>query len=62
MSRFLARVLGLAMIGIGALWTAQGLGYIEGSSMSGDDHWAIAGPLIAGLGVAILIVVRNPRR
>jgi len=62
MSRFLSRVIGLAMIGIGALWTAQGLGYIEGGDMSGEKNWAIAGPLIAGLGVAILIVVRRPRR
>jgi hypothetical protein len=62
MSRFLARVLGLAMIGIGALWTLQGLDYLGGSSMSGDEHWAIAGPLMAALGVAILIVVRKPRR
>ncbi len=62
MSRFLSRVLGLAMIGVGALWTAQGLGYIGGTDMSGEENWAIAGPLMAGLGLALLIVVRRPRR
>ena len=50
------------MIGIGALWTAQGLGYIGGGEMSGAENWAIAGPLVAGLGLALLIVVRRPRR
>ena len=53
--------MGLAAIGgvmvcAGVLFTLQGLGYVEGSEMSGVDFWAIAGPLIAGLGVALMIV------
>jgi hypothetical protein len=63
----LKRALGLSLAGvmvlIGALWTGQGLGWIGGSSMSGQHQWAIIGPLTAGLGVALAItIVGNVRR
>jgi hypothetical protein len=63
----LKRALGLSLAGVmvlvGALWTGQGLGWIGGSSMSGQDEWAIIGPLVAGLGVALVItIVGNVRR
>ena len=48
--------LGAAMVLIGAVWTAQGLGYLEGSPMTDMQVWAIIGPLVAGLGVALVIV------
>ena len=35
----------------GAIWTGQGLGYIEGSAMTDQSIWAIIGPILAGLGV-----------
>ena len=41
---------------VGALWTFQGLGYVEGSPMTGVATWAVIGPLVAGLGVALMIV------
>jgi glucokinase len=44
------------------IWTFQGLGYLEGSAMSGEETWAIIGPAVAGLGVALLIVATRPRR
>jgi hypothetical protein len=57
----LKRALGLSLAGVmvlvGALWTGQGLGWIGGSSMSGQDEWAIIGPLTAGLGVALAITI-----
>ena len=63
----LKRALGLSVAGVmvlvGALWTGQGLGWIGGSAMSGESFWAIAGPLVAGLGVALVItIVGNARR
>lgn len=63
----LARAAGLAlailMVLAGALWTGQGLGWIGGSSMTGEDVWAIIGPLTAGLGVALAIsIVGSARR
>ena len=41
------------MFAVGLLWTLQGLGYVGGSSMTGDDTWAVIGPAVAGLGVAL---------
>lgn len=51
-----AVVVGIVVTLAGALFTLQGLGYIGGSAMSGVDFWAIAGPVIAGLGVALVFV------
>ncbi|HEX5087854.1 MAG TPA: hypothetical protein VFV89_08600 [Nocardioides sp.] len=55
------RALGLSLAGlmilVGALWTGQGLGWIGGSSMSGESFWAIVGPIVAGLGVALIITI-----
>jgi hypothetical protein len=57
----LRRAIGLSiggvMVLVGALWTGQGLGWIGGSSMSGESFWAIVGPIVAGLGVALIITV-----
>jgi hypothetical protein len=63
----MGRVVGLLaagiMVAVGALWTLQGLDYVGGSEMSGEDTWAIIGPIVAGLGVALgIVVVQNSRR
>jgi hypothetical protein len=55
-------LLALLMLVAGLIWTFQGLGYLEGSAMSGEETWAIIGPAVAGLGVALLIVATRPRR
>lgn len=49
-------VVGSLMTLGGLLWTMQGLGYLGGSPMTGEPIWAIVGPLVAGLGVALLYV------
>jgi hypothetical protein len=56
MKRTLPVTLGALMFVVGAVWTFQGLGYLEGSPMTGVAFWAIAGPLLAGLGVALVLV------
>jgi hypothetical protein len=63
----LGRALGLSVAGVmillGALWFGQGNGWIGGSFMTGEDFWAYAGAVTAGLGVALVIViVQNARR
>lgn len=56
-------VIGLLMVVVGGLWTAQGLGYVEGSPMTGVSTWAVVGPIVAGLGVAMAWVAwRGPNR
>lgn len=63
MRRTLPITLGVLMLVIGAVWTFQGLGYLEGSPMTGVDVWAVVGPLVAGFGVALAYVgVRGPQR
>ncbi len=60
------RPIGLAVAGLmvlaGALFTFQGLGYVEGSAMTGERTWSIIGPILAGLGVALGIVLLQGRR
>ena len=53
--RALFVALGVAMVLVGAIWTAQGLGYLEGSPMTDQQLWAIFGPLVAGLGVGLVV-------
>ncbi len=60
----MVRVLGLAvavvMIVLGLLWTLQGLGYVDGA-MADVELWAVLGPIVAGLGLALGIVLVQRR-
>ena len=59
----LAVALGGILFLLGLVWTLQGLGYLEGSPMTGVALWAVVGPILAGLGVALAIVgLRGQRR
>ena len=49
-------LIGAAMVVIGVIWTLQGLGYLTGSPMTGVKFWALVGPAVAGLGVALAFV------
>ncbi len=61
MGRWVAVLAGVLMFAAGALWTFQGLGYVGGSSMSGQEQWAVIGPAVAGLGVALVLVALRRR-
>ena len=56
MGRRVAVTVGVLMLLVGGLWTFQGLGYVKGSPMTGVQTWAVVGPIVAGLGVALVIV------
>ena len=56
MGRVLVILIGLSAAVIGAVWTFQGLGYLEGSPMTGVEIWAVVGPIVAGFGVALAYV------
>lgn len=47
---------GAVMVLTGAVWTFQGLGYLEGSPMTDQALWAVLGPIVAGLGVALMFI------
>ena len=62
------RKIGLTVLGVlvalaGAVWTLQGLGYIGGSFMSGATLWAVIGPIVLLVGLAIIyLALRGSRR
>ena len=56
MRKVLPMVLGALLVLVGVVWTFQGLGYISGSPMTGVTAWALIGPVVAGLGVALVVV------
>ena len=63
MRKLLMLMAGILLLLVGGTWTLQGLGYVGGSAMTGVAAWAIIGPAVAGLGVALIIVaVQRPRR
>jgi hypothetical protein len=41
---------------LGAVFTFQGLGFIGGSAMTGSTLWAVLGPIIAVVGIALVVV------
>jgi hypothetical protein len=61
MGRQVGVVVGIVMLLVGGLWTLQGLGYVGGSFMSGTAVWAVIGPAVAGLGLALIIVALQRR-
>ncbi len=51
--RTLLIVVGLVMVGVGAVWTLQGTGALHGSPMTGVRVWAVIGPVVAIVGLAL---------
>jgi hypothetical protein len=56
MKKAMPLVLGGLMVMVGLVWTLQGLGYVSGSPMTGVAFWAVVGPAVAGIGVALMYV------
>jgi hypothetical protein len=52
--------LGVVLVLIGALWTAQGLGYVTGSFMTGSKLWFTIG--LVALLVGLWSLVTGVRR
>ncbi len=62
MGRTIGLIMSVLLVLVGLVWTFQGLGYIEGSPMTGVDIWAVVGPAVAGFGIALGIVVFRGKR
>jgi len=55
-------VLGAVLLVAGAIFTFQGLGYLGGSAMTGVTLWAILGPIIAVVGLVLIVSSARGRR
>jgi len=55
-------VVGALVALTGAVWTLQGLGYINGSFMTGATLWAVIGPIVLLAGLAIIVLALRGRR
>ena len=54
--RILLVGVGLLITLAGVIFTLQGVGVIGGSFMSGTTTWAVAGPVIALIGLALVVL------
>lgn len=52
---------GVLLIALGLVWTLQGVGILGGSSMTGSTMWAIIGPIVAIVGIYLVVRWRNGR-
>ena len=54
---------GALLVLIGVVWGLQGLGVFGGSAMSGKTLWAVVGPIVAVIGVVLVVTgFRAPSR
>lgn len=55
MSRTVLRIAGILLVVFGVLFGLQGLGFVSGSVMTGRTLWAVLGPIIAVVGIVLLV-------
>ncbi len=48
--------LGLVLVLVGLVWTAQGIGWLEGSPMTDETLWAVIGPVVALIGALVVVL------
>ena len=56
MSKPVLITLGIIIALLGLLFTLQGLGVVGGSAMSGSTLWAVLGPVIALVGIVLVVL------
>ena len=61
MTRPLLLAIGVVLVLVGLVWFLQGIDVLGGSGMSGKTLWAVIGPIVAIVGVGV-IVAGNRRR
>ena len=47
---------GVLAVVLGGLWTLQGLDVVGGSAMSGVSLWAMIGPVVAVIGLVLIVL------
>ena len=55
-------IVGVILAVMGAIFTLQGLGFLGGSPMTGSTLWALLGPIIALLGIVLVVYGLRSRR
>jgi hypothetical protein len=56
MKGWVSVVIGALLLLAGAVWALQGFGVLGGSVMSGKSTWAAIGPIVAVIGLALLVL------
>jgi hypothetical protein len=46
---------GVLLVVVGAVWFLQGIDVLGGSGMSGKTLWAVIGPVVAIIGLVLLV-------
>ncbi len=54
--RWLWVIIGVLLVIAGVVWALQGFGVLPGSFMSGSLTWAIIGPIVALVGVVLVVL------
>jgi hypothetical protein len=54
-------VIGIVLLLVGGVWFFQGIDVLGGSGMSGETFWAVAGAIVALLGLRLVWSVRRGR-
>lgn len=62
MKQWIFLALGAILVLVGAVWTLQGLDIMGGSPMSGVTLWAVLGPILALVGLGLVLVGFRQRR
>lgn len=52
-------IVGGLLVGVGGIWTLQGVGLVGGSVMTGQVVWAIIGPIVVIVGGYLLSRARR---
>ena len=61
MTKNLLAPVGVLLILVGGLWMLQGLDVVGGSGMSGKTLWAVIGPIVALVGLALVVLAFRGR-
>jgi len=55
-------IVGGVLIVVGAIWFAQGIDVLGGSSMTGNTFWAVVGFPMVVIGIVLITSSRRARR
>ena len=59
--RWLWLIIGVLLVLAGVVWALQGFGVLPGSFMSGNLMWAIIGPIVALIGLVVVVLALRRR-